>query len=136
MSPSIWTQCGGKKRFKKLSLQVFRVVQPQTQKALYKLVDNLEESDILEELLESSKPPKPSDDLTDEKLIFTPFRYPPLKHGSRFGSGHERGIWYGAPEVMTDFYEVIYYRYLFREHSPGLKSRVQILSMTSFEVKI
>ena len=48
-------------------------------------------------------------------MLFTPFRYPPLQYGSRFGARHERGIWYGAGSPRTAFAEVAYYRLLFLE---------------------
>ncbi|MHB0950046.1 MAG: RES family NAD+ phosphorylase [Gemmatimonadaceae bacterium] len=38
---------------------------------------------------------------------------PPLRHGSRFGTRHERGIWYGAETRRPAFAEVAYYRFLF-----------------------
>ncbi|MEO5587984.1 MAG: RES family NAD+ phosphorylase [Gemmatimonadaceae bacterium] len=77
-----------------------------------KLVDSDDEQVLLEELIDSVKPT----DITNGRihyLLFTPFRYPPLSLGSRFGTVHERGIWYGAIEVRTAFAEVAYYRLLF-----------------------
>ncbi|MCV6615090.1 MAG: RES family NAD+ phosphorylase [Cellvibrionaceae bacterium] len=35
----------------------------------------------------------------------TPFRYPPLAYGSRFGSTLERGIFYASQELATAFAE-------------------------------
>src|SRR5688500_11759272 len=48
-------------------------------------------------------------------LLTTPFRYPPLRHGSRFGTRRERGIWYGSETRETAFSEVAYYRMVFLE---------------------
>ncbi len=45
--------------------------------------------------------------------IFSPFRYPPLKHGSRFGNTFEPSLWYGALKIETALREVAYYRLLF-----------------------
>jgi hypothetical protein len=50
-------------------------------------------------------------------LLSTPFRYPPLPHGSRFGARHERGIWYGAETQRALFAEVAYYRLVFLDAS-------------------
>ncbi|MCB0341452.1 MAG: RES family NAD+ phosphorylase [Pseudobdellovibrionaceae bacterium] len=137
MLQSIWTQCGVKKSdFISSNFKAIRIVEAQAQQARFKLVDSIEEVEILEELLENQKPPVPKDDKSDDKLVFTPFRYPPLRHGSRFGKKTERGIWYGAKNLVTDFYEAIYYRFLFREHSPALKYDEQNFSMTSFKVSI
>src|SRR5690606_3863871 len=60
------------------------------------------------------KPPIPADGRL-HYLLATPFRYPPLRHGSRFGTRHERGIWYGSESRRTAFAEVAYYRLLFLE---------------------
>ena len=48
-------------------------------------------------------------------LLFTPFRYPPLRHGSRFGTRAELGIWYGSRARATAFAEKAYYLLLFLE---------------------
>jgi hypothetical protein len=90
------------------------VVESQHQVSTRKLVDSADEQALLEELIDGAKPP----DLTRGRLhylLFTPFRYPPLAHGSRFGRRHERGIWYGSLERRTAFAEVAYYRLLFLE---------------------
>jgi hypothetical protein len=65
-------------------------------------------------VLERYKPPLPSAEPL-HYLLFTPFRYPPLRHGSRFGSRRERGIWYGAESLRSAFGEIAYYRLLFLE---------------------
>ena len=58
--------------------------------ATRKLVDSLAEQELLEKLLEGAKPPAPGARV--HYLLSTPFRYPPLPHGSRFGRATERGI--------------------------------------------
>lgn len=80
-----------------------------------KLVDTLEEQELLEELIEQQKPPAPEEDEFAglHPLLATPFRYPPLRYGSRFGRRHERGIWYGSLSVPTALAEVAYYRLVF-----------------------
>jgi hypothetical protein len=79
-----------------------------------KLVHTLEEQGVLEELVESVKPPDPTRGRL-HYLLATPFRYPPLAHGSRFGTRFERGIWYGSATQRTAFAEAAYYRLLFLE---------------------
>jgi hypothetical protein len=83
-----------------------------------KLVDSDAEHEALEALIEASKPALPPAapgrrGAAIHYLLATPFRYPPLRHGSRFGSRGERGIWYGADAVPTALAEVAYYRLLF-----------------------
>lgn len=114
MSSSIWTRCAGDSELRLLRLSAWRVVEAQHQVSTRKLVDSTEEQILLEELIDSVKPP----DITSGRLhylLFTPFRYPPLPHGSRFGGRHERGIWYGSLELRSAFAEVAYYRLLFIE---------------------
>lgn len=116
MSSSIWTLCAGDSELRPLRLSPWRVVEAQHQVSTRKLVDSTEEQILLEEMIDQVKPP----DITRGRihyLLFTPFRYPPLPHGSRFGSRHERGIWYGSLELRSSFAEVAYYRLLFLEAS-------------------
>jgi hypothetical protein len=48
-------------------------------------------------------------------LIKTPFRYPPLDYGSRFGRVHESGIFYASLCINSLFAEVAYYRFIFMD---------------------
>ena len=114
MSSSIWTRCAGDSELRPLRLSPWRVVESQHQISTRKLVDSADEQALLEELIDRAKPP----DRTGGRLhylLFTPFRYPPLRHGSRFGRRDEPGIWYGSLERRTAFAEVAYYRLLFIE---------------------
>jgi hypothetical protein len=109
------------------------VVEAQHQVSTRKLVDSSDEQVLLEELLERVKPP----DVTGGRLhylLFTPFRYPPLRHGSRFGGRHERGIWYGAETRATAFAEVAYYRFLFLEGTHATLGAVTT-PLTAFTVR-
>jgi RES domain len=82
--------------------------------ATRKLVSSDEEQALLEELIEEVKPPAEASP-TLHYLLFTPFRYPPLPHGSRFGTRAERGIWYGSRGQRTALAEKAYYLLLFLE---------------------
>jgi hypothetical protein len=83
-----------------------------------KLVDSLEEQALLEEMIDRVKPPEPARHNRGlHYLLWTPFRYPPLRHGSRFGTRMEMGIWYGSISRETAFSEVAYYRLVFLEGS-------------------
>ena len=106
----------GLKNVRRLTAKPWRAVEAQYKVVTRKLVDSLEEQFLLEELLESRKPAYHQD--SDEHLHYllsTPFRYPPLKFGSRFGTRLQRGIWYGSARVKTALSEVAYYRFLFLE---------------------
>jgi hypothetical protein len=82
-----------------------------------RLVDSDAEHELLEELIEASKPALPRGREFEglHFLLLTPFRYPPLRHGSRFATRHERGIWYGSERVETALAEAAYYRLLLLE---------------------
>jgi hypothetical protein len=66
-------------------------------------------------------------------LLSTPFRYPPLPSGSRFGARRERGIWYGAEAVSTAMAEVAYYRLLFLTGTAAALDNVTV-ELTAFRV--
>lgn len=115
MSSSIWTQCGGASSSRRLTSSPWRAVEAQHVISTRQLTDSDAEQGVLEELIERSKPPSGDDTRGLHFLLFTPFRYPPLPHGSRFGSRAERGIWYGSETLRACFAEVAYYRMVFLE---------------------
>jgi len=134
MSSSIWTRCAGDSELRALRLSPWRVVEAQHLVSTRKLVDSLDEQELLEELIERVKPPE----LTGGRLhylLFTPFRYPPLRHGSRFGGRHERGIWYGSANKRTAFAEVAYYRLVFLEGTSAELGAVTT-QLTAFTVRM
>jgi hypothetical protein len=134
MSSSIWTRCAGTSEIRPLQDSPWRVVEAQHLLSTRKLVDSAEEQELLEEMIDRVKPP----DITGGRihyLLSTPFRYPPLAHGSRFGTRRERGIWYGSVERRTAFAEVAYYRLLFLAGSSASLGTVTT-ALTAFTAKI
>lgn len=95
------------------------MVEAQSQVATLELVDDLEEQRLLEELLEATKPGRLPDG--PHYLIATPFRYPPLEHGSRYGRVDERGIFYGSERVETALAELAFYTLMFVGHAEGFE---------------
>lgn len=91
----------------------FRVAESQEQVATMDIVDSATEQSRLEELLEANKPPYR--DSVDELhyLLKTPFRYPPLDYGSRFGRPFEKSLFYAAAKVDTALAETAFYRFVF-----------------------
>jgi hypothetical protein len=133
MSSSIWTRCAGDSELRTLRLSPWRAVEAQHQLSTRKLVDTREEQELLEDLIEGVKP----SDVTRGRLHYllsTPFRYPPLRHGSRFGTRRERGIWYGAESRRTVFAEVAYYRLVFLEGTRAELGSVTT-QLTAFTVR-
>lgn len=96
---------------------VLRLVQQQGVNSLAPLVDDLAQLARLEALVDSSKPRLPAADATaaSHPLLTTPFRYPPLRHGSRFGSRTHRGIFYASRSRSGSLVEGAYYALLFWE---------------------
>lgn len=115
----IWQACNGEQHLTRLSGHLFRLVASQEQAATLSLVDNLQEQVLLEQLLEDTKPVVPPASRHLHYLLKTPFRYPPLKWGSRFGSMHEPGIFYAGCSVAVTLAESAYYRLLFWQSMPA-----------------
>lgn len=92
-----------------------RLVESQEQIATTGLVDDLGEQALLEDMLEATKPPHRPGTEAVHYLLATPFRYPPLRHGSRFGAAHEPSLFYGAHRLLTALTETAYYRFVFWE---------------------
>ncbi len=92
---------------------LLRIVESQEQKATVELVDNLEEHDLLEEIIEGSKPPVVPGTERFDYLLRSPWRYPPLAWGSRFGTRLMPSIFYGALSEHALFSEAAYYRFVF-----------------------
>ncbi|VAW48743.1 hypothetical protein MNBD_GAMMA04-428 [hydrothermal vent metagenome] len=110
------------------------MVESQEKVATMQLVDTLDEQALLESLIESTKP-----NLIDGQrhyLIETPFRYPPLLHGSRFGSRFEPSIFYGAHTVQSMLYESAYYAFYFWSALETSFENPVINHKTSFEVNV
>ena len=132
MSPSIWTRCAGPSRVRRLAGTFRRVVEAQFRNSTRKLVDSDQEQALLEELLDThAKLPVPEGFAGLHYLLYTPFRHPPLRNGSRFGTRRERGILYGARELPTAFAEVAYYRLLFLEGSDAALGVITV-ELTAF----
>jgi len=98
---------------------LWRGVEAQHLVATMRLADNLEEQRVLEELLETSKPPLPEAAGRKHYLIFTPFRYrSPV--ATRFRRTSDPGVWYGAEELKTACAEVAYWKWRFLTDSDAL----------------
>jgi RES domain len=80
-----------------------------------------EEQDLLERILEESKPPLPLQTKGLHYLLAAPFRYPPLSRGSRFRAWPDPGVLYAAFERRTACAEMGYWRWRFVTDSEGLR---------------
>ncbi|XXG30868.1 MAG: RES family NAD+ phosphorylase [Ferrovum myxofaciens] len=115
--------------------QVWRMVESQHIAATMKLVDNRDEQDLLESLLESSKPTQPDDTAGLDYLLATPFRYDPKRGGSRFRAVADPGVFYGAESVRTAGAELGYWRWKFLKDTVDL-DRIEPVTHTAFRVEV
>lgn len=114
--------------------KVWRGVESQYASATTLLVDSLAEHELLEQMLEDSKPSAPElRARTKHFLLLTPFRYTP-RHDSRFRqAGHGRhGLWYGARQLEAACAEVAYWRRRFILDSAGLADARLVTHHTFF----
>lgn len=114
----------------------WRMVEAQHISATRKLVDSVREQEILEEIIESTKPKTFGKEFTGlHVLLFTPFRYPSLPQGSRFANQAERSIWYGSLNLSTVLAEKAYYQFLFLRASHAKFGNV-LRTFTAFSAQV
>ncbi|CAM3779875.1 RES family NAD+ phosphorylase [Castellaniella denitrificans] len=109
----LWRECGGERRIGPIQGLLHRLVESQEHIATLGYVDTLEEQAVLEALLDEAKPSWPAGGECLHYLLRTPFRYPPLPWGSRFGRPHEPSLLYGGRDLGATLAESAYYRFVF-----------------------
>ncbi|MDN3640541.1 RES family NAD+ phosphorylase [Simiduia curdlanivorans] len=129
----VWNLVQGAQSVGPLTAELIRVVESQESIATLSLVDGLEEQQVLEALLENSKPGKLNSKL--HYLLASPFRYPPLKWGSRFGGTHEPSLFYGSLNIETAFAECAFYRFVFLSGLSEPFAKAVVSQHTSFNVR-
>lgn len=135
MSFTIWTPHAVSSEARHWQGAVWRMVEAQHTASTMKVVDSRDEQDVLEWLLEGSKPalPKAAEGL--DYLLATPFRYDPRRGGSRFRAATDPGVFYGAQSVRTAGAELGYWRWKFLKDSPVL-DRLEPVAHTAFRADI
>lgn len=133
---SLWQTCHGNQHIKPLQTQGVRIIESQEQIATMSLVDNSSEQATLEELLETSKPPYPDNSSSYHYLIKTPFRYPPLRYGSRFGLPSQPGLFYASKALETALTECAYYRLVFFDGMDTPPDKHIITEHSTFKISI
>jgi hypothetical protein len=96
------------------------MVEAQHRLSTLKLVDSVDEHEILEARIEASKPPVPPECQHLHFLLWTPFRYgAAYPRGSRFRrAGMTAGVFYASEIPETAAAEMAFYRLLFFAESP------------------
>lgn len=119
MTQVLWNPDWVEEHTANLSIHAFRMVETQHIAATMRLVDSADEQDLLEQMLDDSKPPLPPEAKGLHYLLAAPFRYRP-QTGSRFRSVNRSGIWYGADDPYSACAEIAYWRQRFLLDSVGL----------------
>lgn len=115
--------------------QIWRMVESQHIAATMKLVDSRDEQDLLESLLESNKPALSFDTTGLDYVLATPFRYDPMRSGSRFRAITDPGVFYGAASIRTAGAELGYWRWKFLQDAVDLE-RLEPVAHTAFRVEV
>jgi hypothetical protein len=138
MSSRTWTPDALSREAKRYAGCCWRLVEAQHRVSTLKLADSLEEQQVLEDLIEATKPPIPEDCRHLDYLLATPFRYGAVyPKGSRFRrAGRTLGVYYGAEEVETAVAEMAFYRLLFFSESPDTPWPADAAEYTAFSATI
>jgi hypothetical protein len=136
MPSPIWTQDALSSEARPRRGRCWRLVEAQHRIATLKLVDDLDEQALLENLLERTKPAMPPDCPNLHWLLATPFRYgAPYPKGSRFRrAGLTPGVFYAAERVATAVAEMAFHRLLFFADSPHTPWPLDAGEYTAFSV--
>lgn len=113
----------------------WRMVEAQHIASTMKIVDSRAEQDLLESLLDASKPPPPTAPQPLDYLLATPFRYDPRREGSRFRGVTDPGVFYAAGAVRTAAAELGYWRWRFLKDALDL-DRLEPVAHTAFKADI
>jgi hypothetical protein len=135
VSSTTWTPRAVASSAQSWKLDVWRAVEWQHVAATTKLVDTKAEQELLEDLLDETKPPAPFQTAGLDYLLATPFRYPAPKGGSRFRGPADPGVFYAADETRTACAELGYWRWRFLTDSEGLEAFGPV-PHTVFQVKV
>lgn len=116
---------------------VLRLVEQQGAQATRRTTDSLDEQAWLEDFLETSKPELPSAEecLVRHRLLLTPFRYR-KRHGSRFATRWERGLFYGSRSRWGCLLEGAYYELVFQDGPEQLFPRSSAMRKALFHVQM
>jgi hypothetical protein len=137
MSSPIWTAAALSSELRRYRGEAWRLVEAQHRVATMPLVDDLGEQEILERLIEETKPPVPAPCRHLHWLLAAPFRYRPHPHPSRFRPvGGRDGVFYGAEEEATAVAEIAFWRLLFFAEAPEVPWPDRALEFTAFAASL
>ncbi|MDC7786177.1 RES family NAD+ phosphorylase [Rhodoplanes sp. TEM] len=135
MSSSTWTPAALSSEATPLAGTAWRLVEAQHHVSTLKLVDSVAEQELLERLVEETKPAIPPECRGLHHLLYTPFRYGPYPKGSRFRrAGATPGVFYAAEAPATAVAETSFHRLLFFAESPATPWPSNPAEFTAFAV--
>ena len=138
MSSAIWTPAELSSEHRPYRGRGWRFVEAQHKVSTLKLVDDLAEQELLEQIIEETKPTIPPECQGLDYLLSTPFRYRPIyPTGSRFRkAGFTKGVLYAAEREETAAAEIVFYRYLFHAESPGTPWPRDAAEYSAFSIEL
>lgn len=123
--------------YKPYANEVWRLVEAQHVVSTTKLVDSAEEQELLESVLETTKPPVPPECQHLHYLLCTPFRYGRYPWDSRFRRmGETPGVFYCAENPLTAVAETVWQRKAFFDGSPATPLPSEPGTYTAFSVSV
>jgi hypothetical protein len=137
MSSPTWTPAALSSDARPLAGLCWRLVEAQHHVSTLKLVDSVAEQQLLEDLIETSKPPLPPECRDLHYLLSTPFRYGSVyPAGSRFRrAGMTEGVFYASESPQTAVAEMAFYRLLFFAESPDTPWPANAAEYTAFSAE-
>jgi hypothetical protein len=138
MPSPIWTPAALPSNARAYEGECWRLVEAQHRVSTLKLVDDLEEQSLLEDLIEATKPLLPPECRHLDYLLATPFRYgAEYPKGSRFRrAGRTLGVFYAAERPRTAIAEIAFYRLLFFAESPKTPWPDNAAEFTAFSASV
>lgn len=137
MSSSTWTPAALSSDSRGLAGTCWRLVEAQHHVSTLKLVDSVDEQEVLEDLIEGTKPSLPPECRDLHYLLSTPFRYGSVyPTGSRFRrAGLTEGVFYASEAPQTAVAEMAFHRLLFFSESSATPRPVNAAEYTAFSAK-
>lgn len=138
MSSPTWTRVALSSELHRFDGACWRLIEAQHRVSTLKLTDTLAEQELLEDLIEETKPAIPPECRHLDFLLATPFRYGAVyPNGSRFRrAGRTLGVYYAAETPTTAVAEMAFYRLLFFAESPDTPWPSDAADYTAFAAEI
>jgi hypothetical protein len=137
MSSSTSTPVARSSDARALAGTCWRLVEAQHNISTLKLVDSVAEQELIEDLIEATKPPLPPECRDLHYLLSTPFRYGAVyPAGSRLRrAGMTEGVFYASETPKTAVAEMAFHRLLFFAESPSTRWPANPGEYTAFSVE-